>query len=180
MALIPSILIEVLNDGTLLKISDTTVYGDGIVDPSRANSLVNFDVFSMRGGSTDIKTNQYDPSTVTEMLQDINADGWYQVKITITQNPIGGGLFASYSYQTIVDTIVSDRFCRCKANYLYKLTEKPCGCEDSKVWENLFCMEGQFLGIQRLVEKNDMLSADMAIERLELECNELNAECGCH
>jgi len=41
-------------------------------------------------------------------------------------------------------------------------------------------MEGQFLGIQRLVEKNDMLSADMAIERLELECNELNAECGCH
>ena len=44
MALIPSILIEVLNDGTLLKISDTTVYGDGIVDPSRANSLVNFDV----------------------------------------------------------------------------------------------------------------------------------------
>ena len=159
MALIPSILIEVLNDGTLLKISDTTVYGDGIVDPSRANSLVNFDVFSMRGGSTDIKTNQYDPSTVTEMLQDINADGWYQVKITITQNPIGGGLFASY---------------------LYKLTEKPCGCEDSKVWENLFCMEGQFLGIQRLVEKNDMLSADMAIERLELECNELNAECGCH
>ena len=53
-------------------------------------------------------------------------------------------------------------------------------CEDSKVWDNLFCMEGRFLGIQRLVEKNDMLSADMVIERLELECNELNAECGCH
>lgn len=180
MALIPSITIDIQNEGKLLKIVDNTVYGNGIVDPSRANSLVNFEVFSMRGGAKDITTNAYVPSTVTEVLNDISADGWYQVKITITQNPIGGGAFAPYSYQSILDILISDRFCICKANYLYSLTEKPCGCEDSKVWEALFCLEGQFIGIERLVAKNDMQSADMVLERLELECAELNADCGCH
>lgn len=180
MALIPSISIEVLSNGSLLKITDTTVYGNGIIDPSRANSLVNFEVYSMRGGSTLISTINYDPITVTEILQDISNDGWYQVKISITENPSGGWAGTDYSYETIVDTLVSDRFCQCKANYLTKLTESACGCEDAGVWNNLFCMEGQFIGIQRLVEKNDMKSADMVLERLLLECNELNADCGCH
>ena len=180
MALIPIILVDVLSEGTLIQLTDNTVYGDGTTDPSRANCLVTFDIFSMRGGAKSIKVNQDDPASVVFFLQDISADGWYQMKITITKNPTGGWLGSNFSYEEVVDIIVSDRFCKCKANYLYKLTEKPCGCEDSKVWEKLYCLEGQFLGVQRLVEKNDMLSSDMAIERLLLECNELNADCGCH
>lgn len=180
MALTPSISIDVLNNGSLLNIKDTTIYGNGIIDPSRANSLVNFEVYSMRGGSIIISDPNYDPITVTEILQEISSDGWYQIKISITENPSGGWAGADYSYETIVDILVSDRFCQCKANYLTKITQKPCGCEDSKVWESLFCMEGQFIGIQRLVEKNDMKSADMVLERLLLECNELNTDCGCH
>ena len=180
MALVPSLITDVQDSGKLLYITDTTVYGDGATDPSRANCLVNFEVYGMRGSSTIISTNNYDPTTVTEILQDISSDGWYQVKMYITKNPIGGWGGSNFSYGLVVDTLVSDRFCQCKANYLSKLTEKPCGCEDSEVWNNLFCMEGQFIGIQRLVEKNDMKSADMVLERLLLECNELNADCGCH
>lgn len=177
--LTPLVNIEVLNSGTNIKATDVTVYGDGTTDPTRAQSLVDFSIVFMRGTMT-LASNSYDPEIVTQVIQPISSDGWYQIKMTITKNPSGTWVGDDYSYEVIKDVLVIDRLCACKANILAKITEKPCGCEDSGVLKDLYCIEGQLLGVSTLVAKNDMLSADMAVERLLIQCNEkLNSDCGC-
>lgn len=178
MALIPLFTHESLSGGTILKIVDTTVYGNGITNPNRAQSLVNFEVEYMRGTPIQLVMNGYVPETVTQILQPITNDGWYRIKMTITRNPVGTWA-TDFSEQKVIDVLIIDRLCACKANYLNKITDKPCGCEDSSVWKNIFCMEGQLQGVTRFVAKNDMKSADMVVERLLLECQHLNSDCGC-
>lgn len=178
MALIPLFTNEILSNGSTIKIIDTTIYGNGITNPSRSQCLVNFSVEFMRGTPTLLIMNGYNPSIVTQILQPISNDGWYRIKITIVNDP-SGTWATPFSEQKVIDILVMERLCICKANYLNKITDKPCGCEDSDIWKNLFCMEGQMEGVKRLVAKNDMKSADMVVERLLLECQHLNSDCGC-
>lgn len=161
---------EIVSVGTGIIVTDTTNYGGD--NPDRVDCTVNFEITDKRTGEAIVVT--YDETTVDEILIPVTHDGWHSIKMTV-----------SYEAETTVtdekylDILVTERFCDCMAEYTNKLTEKPCGCEDSKVWEKLFCLKGQLIGVETLVSKNDMLSADMAIERLGLECARLNSDCGC-
>lgn len=160
--------------GTAIVVTDDTVYGeDG--NPAREDCLVNFIVTNMRTGEEIEIT--YDETTVTTISIPVAADGWYRVQATVeNDDDYEGDAFSDEQY---IGILVTARFCDCLATYTNKLTEKVCGCEDSKVWEKLFCLKGQLIGVETLVSRNDMLSADMAIERLNIECQRLNSDCGC-
>jgi len=162
---------EIVNVGTGINVTDTTVYGGA--NPTRANSLVNFIITDKRTGELIEVT--YDEETVEEILIPITHDGWYSILMTVT-NAVGQD---ERSDEKVLGVIVTERFCACLAEYSTKALEKQCGYEGSKFWERLFCLQGQFIGLQALVERNDLLSADMAIERMGLECGRLNTDCGC-
>lgn len=172
MALELSMEYTITSVGQNIIVTDETVYGVGD-DPTREDSLVNFIVTDKRTGELIEVT--YDEETVEEILIPITHDGWYNILMTVTNN----GDEVERSDEKNLDILVTERFCECLAIYTDKLTEKMCGCEDKKVWESIFYMKGQLIGIEKLVENNDMLSADMAIERLGLECQRLKKDCGC-
>ena len=160
---------EIVNVGTGIIYRDITTYGGANYD--RNEVKVNFVATDRRTGQ--VIDFAYDEDTATEVLIPIAHDGWYNVVMTVSNTG------DEYSDEKVTNILVTERFCDCIANYSTKLLKKVCGCEDAKTWQKLFCMQGQLMGIAYLVEKNDMLSADMAIERLNLECKRLNEDCGC-
>ena len=160
---------EIVNVGTGIIVTDTTTYGGANYD--RNEVKVNFVATDKRTGQVIDFT--YDEDTVDEVLIPVTHDGWYSILMTVSN---AGD---EYSDEKRLDLVVTERFCACLAEYSTNITKKVCGCEDAKVWNRLFCLQGQLIGINTLVEKNDLLSADMAIERLNLECKRLNEDCGC-
>lgn len=159
---------EIVNIGTGIIVRDTTVYGG---DEAERNTLtVDFIITDKRKGTIIEVT--YDGATVEEILIPITHDGWYEILMTVSDG-------VDYSDEKTLGILVTERFCECKAELLSKLTDKICGCENPKVFEKLFVMTAQLIGIEALVAKNDLKSADMAIERLNLECKRANKDCGC-
>lgn len=157
--------------GENIIVSDTTVYGSA--NPTREQCLVNFII-------TDRRTNEvipitYDEATVDEISIPVTHDGWYTILMTVT-NAVGQ---PEYSDEKTLGVVVTERFCECLAQFSAKALDKICGYEGAKFWERLFCLQGQFIGLQVLVNRNDLLSADKSIERMGLECQRLNSDCGC-
>ena len=161
---------EIVNVGTGINVTDTTVYGGA--NPTRANSLVNFIITDKRTGELIEVT--YDEETVEEILIPITHDGWYSILMTVT-NAVGQ---EERSDEKVLGVIVTERFCACLAEYSTKALEKQCGYEGSKFWERLFCLQGQLIGLQALVARNDLLSADMALASLGSECGRPHTDCG--
>ena len=173
----------VLSNGTKIKIEDTTTYGNGTTNPTRAQSLVAFQAFYMRGvgdgGQPQEITINYDNETAEEVLVDISADGWYRLYVTITKNPDGDWAGANYSYQSVADILVTDRYCTCLETYMKKFLNCICGCETAEDIQHLMEMQARWTGIERLVATNDMNSADQSLEILEKQCALYNLNCGC-
>jgi len=171
MALTLAISYTITGVGENIIVSDDTVYGSA--NPTREQCLVNFIV-------TDRRTNEvievtYDETDVDEISIPVTHDGWYSILMTVT-NAEGQ---AEYSDEKVLGVVVTERFCECLAQFSAKALDKICGYEGAKFWERLFCLQGQFIGLQALVNRNDLLSADKAIERMGLECQRLNSDCGC-
>jgi hypothetical protein len=179
MALTATIDYSVLNDGKNILFKDDTTYGDGTTDPSREQSLVNFGVYFMRGGTPQEITLNYDPETATQVLADITSDGWYRLILTITNNPDGDWEGAPYSYQSTVDLLVTDRYCACLATFMKRFNNCPCGCENPADLLHLMEMQARFTGIEKMVSQNDINSADQSLEVLEKQCSLYNEDCGC-
>lgn len=180
MALNASIDLELQSGGTKVHATDSTVYGDGATNPSRAQSLVNWTlVRKPTTGDENISFN-YNETSDTEILVDISKDGWYRLTMTITKESGGGWPGADYSYQKIIDFLVIDRLCACITEYGKDIfLDKKCGCECEGQLVEYYCIYGQvFCGLPELARRNDMPSAQMGIERLEQECA-LLSDCGC-
>lgn len=164
---------EVLDKGENLQVTDATVYGGS--NPARNAVLINFTAFDMRTDPpTAIDFGSYDPATVESILIPIAHDGWVQVTMALTTNPERD---PTIDDTLVTDVLISERFCLCKANYALRVYSKKCGFEDPSQVEKLMCLNAQFEGIKYLVSENDMKSADMAIERLNLECILANVPC---
>lgn len=171
MALTITNTITTINGGDNILIEDTTVYGG--LNPLRADVQVNFLVLDMRNNPPTDITPPYDPATVTEILVTTPHDGWYKV----TQSYISND--EEVQDELVKDYLVSERFCICKANFAYKVFSTFCTCNSQKIQE-LYCLNAQLGGVLDLVAQNDMLNADQAIERMNLECALYNEDCKCH
>lgn len=171
MALTITNTITVLNDGENIEIEDTTVYGGA--NPARNTLQVNFLVQDMRNNPPADITPSYDPETVTSILVTTPHDGWYKITQSYILND------ESVQDELVKDYLVSERFCICKANFAYKVFSNFCTCNAKKVQE-LYCLNAQLGGVLDLVAQNDMLNADQAIERMNLECALYNEDCNCH
>lgn len=174
MALTLANTIEVLDEGQNIEIVDTTVYGGANYDRNQVK--VYFLVQDMRNTPPADITPNYDPETVESILVPISHDGWYKITMTVIAN------IGDYQDQLVKDYLVTERFCICKAKFAYKVFSCFCNCNSQKVQE-LFCLNAQLQGIvgdDGLVAHNDMLNADQAIERLNLECALYNEDCNCH
>lgn len=178
--LTPTLSYQVQSAGTKILLTNTTTFGDGSSDPSRAQSLVNFFItFKPSGGDTELELS-YDPALANSILADIYSDGWYRLRVEITKDPDGDWPGEDFSYSVERDIIVKDRLCFCWSEFgrsLFK--KKPCGCECSDALVDLYCLEAQiFCGIDELVSQYDFPSAQKAVERLSQECS-LLSDCGC-
>lgn len=160
--------------GASIIVTDTTDYGVD-TNPAREDCLVNFIVTDKRTG--EVIEVSYDEAVVTEILIPVTHDGWYDILKTV--NNVDGYEGDEFSDEERLGVLVTERFCECLSQFSAKALEKMCGCEGDKFWDRLFCLQGQLIGVQALVARNEMLSADMAIERMGLECSRLNADCGC-
>ena len=103
---------EIVNVGTGINVTDTTVYGSD--NPTRASSLVNFIITDKRTGELIEVT--YDEETVEEILIPITHDGWYSILMTVT-NAVGQ---EERSDEKVLGVIVTERFCACLAEYSTK------------------------------------------------------------
>lgn len=177
MALTLANLIETVDNGTNLFISDQTQYDSP--NPSRESCFLNFIVLDMRNDPPSDITPPYDPVTVGEILVPISHDGWYKVTMSITPNFDGNPPYPDPD-ELVKDYVSSELFCICKAHFAKKVFSKKCGCENPTQIQELYCLEAQLAGVLDLVAENDMQSADQAIERMNLECALLNEDCGCH
>jgi hypothetical protein len=179
MALTAEITYEVQSDGTKILFEDTTTYGNGTTNPTRAQSLVAFQAFFMRDVDPQEITINYDPETATQVLVDINSDGWYRLYLTITKDPDGGWAGGNYSYQAVTDLLVVDRYCICLASFMTRFLNCICGCESPEDIQHLMEMQARYEGIVKLVAQNDMNSADQSLQVLEKQCALYNTDCGC-
>lgn len=181
MALTSSFDYALQDDGSKILITDTTTYGDGTTDPSRAQSLVNYKVTKFTSvGSEDI-TPSYNENSVSNILASLNADGWVRIEQTITKNSEGDWAGDDFSYQRIINFIAKERLNKSLSEYGADLIlKKSFGCECSDKLLEYYCIKAQTdIGIPELVRRNDMLSAQMAIERLEQSLNLLKKDCEC-
>lgn len=174
MALTLANTLEILDEGTKMLITDTTVYGGA--NALRANVFINFLVQDMRTNPPVNITPDYDAAIVESILVAIPHDGWYNVVMSLTPAEDAPPPVAEPD-QLVKDELVTERFCICKANFTKKTFNCKCGCENKENIEQLYCMSAQFEGIKDLVAQNDMLSADKAIERLNKECALANKGC---
>lgn len=177
MALTLANTIEILDEGTNMLITDTTVYGGSNAD--RDNVLINYSVLDMRTDPPVDITPNYDAETVDSILVATGHDGWYKITMSLTPALLAPPPVAEPD-ELVKDELISERFCICKANFAKKVFNCRCGCENSELIQELYCLTAQLEGIvgeQGLVSQNDMRSADMAIERLNKECALANKPC---
>ena len=177
MALTLANTITVINDGENMIVEDTTVYGGSNAD--RDHVYINFLVLDMRNDPPTDITPEYDPEVVEQILVTTPHDGWYKITMSLTPIPDTPPPTAEPD-ELVKDELISARFCICKANFAKKVFNCRCGCENSELRQELYCLTAQLEGIvgeQGLVSQNDMRSADMAIERLNKECALANKPC---
>lgn len=181
MALSANFTYTVQNIGSQILIVDTTTYGDGSTDPSRAQSLVNFEVTKITSTSKEDITPNYEESTVTQIYATLDVDCWVRIKMTITKEEDGGWSGSDYSYQKIVNILVKERLNKCLTEFGESVyLSKPCGCECDDRLSTYYCLKAQTdCGLQNLVSRNDLLSAQMSLERLTQECVLAKGNCGC-
>lgn len=182
MALTALFTYEAQNKGTKLLVTDTTVYGDGLADPSREQSLVDFSIVHYpSSGSVPVVVN-YIPETVASILASLTEDGWYAIQMTITKNPDGDWAGADYSYRKAVNIFIQERLKSAINNIGDKIfSDCECGCESPARLLKYYCLKGQeCVGMVGMVGKNDLASAQMTLERLRLEAANLENDCGCH
>lgn len=181
MALTPNFTYEVQNIGSQIFIVDATTYGDGSINPSRAQSLVNFVITRYTSTSSEVITPSYNESSVIQIYTPLNYDGWVKMEMTITNDPEGSWGGSDYSYKKTINILVKDRLNKCVTEFGRTIfLEKPCGCECDKKLNSYYCLKAQIdCGLSELVRRNDMLSAQMSLERLSQECTLAKTNCGC-
>jgi len=168
--------ITTIDEGTNLLIVDSTQFDDPY---SREYYYVNFTVLDMRNNPPADITPPYDQATVSEILVPISHDGWYKVTMAYTANPDANPPYVITPDELVKDYLSSELFCICKSKFAYKVFSCFCNCNPQKVQE-LYCLNAQLSGVLDLVAQNDMLNADQAIERMNLECALYNEDCKCH
>jgi hypothetical protein len=171
---------EIVNDGNAILITDDTVYRTPPTTPTRAQCYVNFLVQQINGDTVTDITPNYVSTSVTSILVPITADGWYRITMTITNIPPATDAVPTFSTQAVQNLLVTNRYCNCYSNKIYNAFQNSiCGCENVKMVYQLLLLDAQFQGITYMVSKNDMNSANQALERIMLECQALDCDCGC-
>lgn len=177
MALSPIIEATLSNDGKILYLKDDTVYGDGVSDPSRVQSLVDWSVlYKASGGDSDI-TPAYNQS------QDFNAsplevprqdDGYYELVIAITHDPADATWAgADYNYSITKRIVILYNSNRCYANEVSEIVnESMCGCENfNRILEVSLLAAKIDAADEKGCTDSDPTSAQLIVENINESCN---------
>lgn len=175
MALIPKASVTLSNDHLVMSVKDDTVYGSG--NPTRAESLVNWEILHKKSDGDDDITPTYDETNDfnTNPLQvPITADGWYRIKITITES-------LSWAGAPFTETLEHDEFVRAFANdctleELVKIVkDNICGCENEKDIVDICLLMGEVDAAEYAAcTTRDLLTAQKIIEDVKEKCNCVN------
>lgn len=153
----------------VLTITDSTVYGDGVTDPARSDSLVNFEIlYRPCAGDTAISV-AYDETDVSSIVFDGLGDGWYQVVMTITEDSGWGG--SSFSYSETLNLLVHWDFDTCFDEKLldYADARCDCGCDMRELLLELDLARKAF--IIKFSEQADFSGAQSLLEDAQALCD---------